>query len=352
MAEILVKAVDATNPDTEKDRRGCYKKGYPVVVMLDGHIWGRCESKNIWVNEIRIIPYEDHSVGADSLIIKDNKTEVIYNGKLVNTLYKDARCTEHLVQVDSKGKFVLAVLKFDRAITVSGGVIQLRNDPALWEGKFVLIKCPEVTVEEAKLYVEHWKDNFSYTVVSQNDAQGRYTIRVQNNNTSITGKNIISLAKIHNYLSKWGCNNITFTFPYVQFDFSLSTAVQSDGFWGIDNIDDFVTFTIVSYNPATGIGRISANVPQSYKKEDVLRRVKIRGGIIVSSNHPVYILDINRSNVFERFKTEVKEKVEKIYCRRKHYLTPAHVDTIMAAGGVITLTKTELLNAIKNKLME
>ncbi len=45
MAEILLKAMDATHPDTEKDRRGCYKKGAPVVVMPDGHAWG---AKEVW----------------------------------------------------------------------------------------------------------------------------------------------------------------------------------------------------------------------------------------------------------------------------------------------------------------
>lgn len=40
MAEILVKAVDATNPDPEKQRRGCYRKGDPVLAMPDGHAWG------------------------------------------------------------------------------------------------------------------------------------------------------------------------------------------------------------------------------------------------------------------------------------------------------------------------
>src|SRR3972149_1739952 len=40
MAEILVKAVDTMNIDPNKDRRGCYKRGMPVVVMDDGHEWG------------------------------------------------------------------------------------------------------------------------------------------------------------------------------------------------------------------------------------------------------------------------------------------------------------------------
>jgi len=40
MAEILIKAINTTNADTDIDRRGCYKRGMPVVVMDDGHEWG------------------------------------------------------------------------------------------------------------------------------------------------------------------------------------------------------------------------------------------------------------------------------------------------------------------------
>lgn len=40
MAEILIKAISAVNPDPAKDLRGSYKRGDPVVVMPDGHQWG------------------------------------------------------------------------------------------------------------------------------------------------------------------------------------------------------------------------------------------------------------------------------------------------------------------------
>jgi hypothetical protein len=40
MAEMLIKMVDATNPDPVVDQRGCYKAGMPVVVAEDGHQWG------------------------------------------------------------------------------------------------------------------------------------------------------------------------------------------------------------------------------------------------------------------------------------------------------------------------
>ena len=43
MAELLIKAVDATHPDEVKDLRGCYKKGYVVVVKPDNWSWGKEE---------------------------------------------------------------------------------------------------------------------------------------------------------------------------------------------------------------------------------------------------------------------------------------------------------------------
>ena len=42
-AEFLVKAIDAVHADSVKDKRGCYKRGDVVVVMPDGHVWGKAE---------------------------------------------------------------------------------------------------------------------------------------------------------------------------------------------------------------------------------------------------------------------------------------------------------------------
>ncbi len=43
MAEFLVKAISATHSDPEKDKQGCYKRGDVVVIMPDGHEWGKEE---------------------------------------------------------------------------------------------------------------------------------------------------------------------------------------------------------------------------------------------------------------------------------------------------------------------
>lgn len=51
MCELLIFVRNNTNPDPEKDRRGCYKRGMPVCVFEDGHTWGREESKQQWIAE-------------------------------------------------------------------------------------------------------------------------------------------------------------------------------------------------------------------------------------------------------------------------------------------------------------
>lgn len=43
MAELLVKASNAVHVDPNADRQGCYKRGYPVLVMPDGWQWGAQE---------------------------------------------------------------------------------------------------------------------------------------------------------------------------------------------------------------------------------------------------------------------------------------------------------------------
>ncbi|RLG26207.1 hypothetical protein DRN85_03715 [Methanosarcinales archaeon] len=42
-AELLIKACDAVHQNEVKDLRGCYKKGYVVVIRPAGHKWGKEE---------------------------------------------------------------------------------------------------------------------------------------------------------------------------------------------------------------------------------------------------------------------------------------------------------------------
>ena len=60
MSEILVKAMHATHSDANKDRRGCYKAGMPVVVFDDGHVWGKEEGlPKFWIIKLPGVKKED-----------------------------------------------------------------------------------------------------------------------------------------------------------------------------------------------------------------------------------------------------------------------------------------------------
>lgn len=49
MAEALVFMGNNVHLDPDKDRRGCWKRGYVVVVKPDGHEWGREEDPALLV---------------------------------------------------------------------------------------------------------------------------------------------------------------------------------------------------------------------------------------------------------------------------------------------------------------
>ncbi len=50
MAELLVRTKDNAHRHPDKDR-AAYKRGDVVVIMPDGHKWGRMESLKQWTNE-------------------------------------------------------------------------------------------------------------------------------------------------------------------------------------------------------------------------------------------------------------------------------------------------------------
>jgi hypothetical protein len=104
-----------------------------------------------------------------------------------------------------------------------------------------------------------------------------------------------------------------------------------------------------SYDSTTGIGTITATV-YNIPENAVLFTIKKRGGTLISHTGNEYKFSIERSAIFELFKAEVKSKMERTYCLRQYYISGADVDTIAGMGGVVTLTKMQLTNKLKDKL--
>ena len=271
--EILIKAVDATNPDPEKDLRGCYKKGDPISIKLDGWAEG-------------------------------------------NPNWHQSKYAQYLGT------------------------------------RLVVVRCPQITVAQAQNYVSQWEKVIGYEVLSSTPANGNYQIRVFGENVSATGQNSLTREQIENYLLKWNCTVDSIAPNEVTFTLRLWQALQSAGFWNSDD-SGLIGFTLVSYDEQSGDAIVDMNISgvlAQWTLERIATSVIDNGGSIVNYTEPVGRFSINRSIVLNKFQSDVKEKIDTTYCRRQFYFNSSDIDIIIAAGGIITLNKNQLLNQINSKL--
>ncbi len=222
-------------------------------------------------------------------------------------------------------------------------------------GKFILIKVPDLTVEEALSWRDSWKDDFGYEILGTQPAQGRYTVRVFERNPGVSGQNNLTAVKVQTFLEGWGCTDISFAPNSCQFNFSLWNAVRSPEFWNYPLVGINFGFTLISYSASTGIGRVQADYvaePIGPKQEEVLSRILERGGTIISAGPQTVTFEIERSNILQHFRDDVKRKAERTYMRHRHAIPQANVDAVISAGGILTMTRAEFLSKLRDKMAE
>lgn len=224
------------------------------------------------------------------------------------------------------------------------------------KSSWIVIKCKEATIEECQQYIKPWDDNFDYEIVSSKPATGQYVVRVFETNVSKTGLNSITQEKVNTFLTNWGCSNITSAKNSVQFTFTLWSAVRSEGFWNVPYIETKGSFTLNNYTSASGIGNVTFKILSSawetINEKQITQlingTIQERGGTIISKSYPSFTFEVERSNVLSKFREDVKQGAQRIYKRRQYRISESQADSIASAGGVVTMTKSELISAIKN----
>jgi len=265
---------------------------------------------------------------------------------------------------------------------------------------FVCVRCPEVTLAEAETadHRKPWREDFDYEVISA--SQANVTLRVWNKNASPSGRAAMTREKVEGFLTRWGCTNVSFANQSVTFTFNLWNAVRSSEFWDIDLIATKVNFTLVSYNATSRVGRIQVDVVEenwnvspvsidrssvppgaflpvgepvvidgkTYVSDEflnvwlmltpeeiaekiskqVVRAIESKGGTIVSNVFPQIVFEIERNDIVTRFRQDVKQKAEQVYKRHQYSISEAEVDAIIAVGGIVTMTRAELLGKVIN----
>jgi hypothetical protein len=222
--------------------------------------------------------------------------------------------------------------------------------------KFIILRCPEVQ-HKSELghpdgFRKKWFDFFDYEIVATRPNYGEFDIRIFEVNPGDFGQNHIKgnkAIRIRNFLQSWGCTNFVLSATDASFTFSLWDAVRSARFWNYDLVGTQFTFTLQSYSPETGIGQIFSDfssAPAWMNPDQVARRVISRGGVILDLTDLSIVFTIEKLDIIKIFRSEVKSKTEQAYMFQQHRLNAVVMDQAVANGGIITLTKAELLASI------
>jgi hypothetical protein len=221
--------------------------------------------------------------------------------------------------------------------------------------KFIVIKCPEIDFAEAKAfdYRKPWQDDLDYEIVASRPAQGEYDVRVFEKNIGAINQNSIAgvkAMKIRNYLQAWGCSNFSMSETDATFTFSLWNAIRSANLWDVGpEMLAQISFELVSYSGATEIGTVRITVPESLIRE-AKNKITSNGGTITNENENVITFQIERPDILRRFKQDVKNKMQIVYKRHQYSISTTEVDVIESQGGIVTMSKTELLGKLINHL--
>ena len=235
--------------------------------------------------------------------------------------------------------------------------------PGSYLADFVIVKVPGITLAEAEAsdHRKIWKDDFDYQIVATRPAQGEYDVRIFEKNTGTTNVNAIAgtkATKIRDYLLAWGCSGFSLSATDASFTFSLWDAVRSANFWETPLIGTKVTFVLNSYSGTTGIGNITVTPiegqwgtsTETQIAQTITRKITEKGGTLISQIYPNFIFEIERSDILTRFRADVKQRLEQTYMRHQYGISQADHDAIVAAGGIVTMTKAEFLGKLIDKM--
>ena len=216
---------------------------------------------------------------------------------------------------------------------------------------FVTVKVPGLAVTDIAHARKAWSDAFDYEVLETRPNQGEFDLRIFEKNPGLVNENAIAGIKanrIRDYFQSWGCSGITLSATDISFTFSLWNAVRSSKFWDVDPVMmSMFSFFLNSYSGSTGIGNITVTTTGD---DPPTQRITRQGGTVISAVHPDYTFEIERLNILSRFKADVKNRMQKTYMRHQYHVSVADVNAIIAAGGIMTITKAQFFNKLKDKM--
>jgi len=233
-------------------------------------------------------------------------------------------------------------------ITEDGGVWR----PTLFPIMFVLVKIPGVAADTLAQYLETFRRAISFSVDSTNAATDTATITASvTNRTTVRKLGALKPRHVNGFLDKFGATNISIANGNVTFDISVSGFVTAPERWPYPGL----VVTELAYRQASGehdfkVDHSAFTVDSVARKTRLIKQFLRHHNATVLSNDATSVsFTYTRAEARARIRAALKEAAEgEVVVRRRFYLKPAAVDAIVAAGGIMTATKTQFLNNIIN----
>lgn len=218
--------------------------------------------------------------------------------------------------------------------------------------RFCIIDIPGVSKAAIEQYAQSFIRQIDYSIVAHDPVQDGYRVDVSTINATVSGKGVLTRAKVENYLTDWGAVVVNANTSRVRFDVLMFDAMTSPQLWN----NAPVTFSEEDYNETTGVHTIRATynnapVPQQVMTE-AERRVALVGGVVVSNDPGSIVFTMDRGVVFQAFKDEVKHLIEDRFLTRRYYFNAATMDAAVANGGQLTMTAGAAIAAINDLAAE
>ena len=233
----------------------------------------------------------------------------------------------------------------------AAAIVVVAEDGHEWGGKegppkFFIIKVPGVTKADADSYLEEWRHEPSYTILQNQQSTDSFRIRLDSNRVSATGKNSFSLAQVESFFTKWDAAIVSVNNESVIFDISIFDAATSEGFWGVDTSG--VVFVETTYTEVNGDHLIQIQ-DSPYTDEQMASAVRNHSGTIVPPDSFI----INRGVMRQALQDDIARKIRDIsFARRRWYVSATGMSSLVAAGGIITVTAAQFINNVVDGLTD
>lgn len=217
-------------------------------------------------------------------------------------------------------------------------------------GQLVITDATVKQVEAA--YMSPWRRFIDWEFVSHDWAADAHALRVFTaDGVSASMKGALTREEVETFLNKWGAEVIDISSNEVRFSATVTDAIKSEGFWGRTVPEGILTET--AYDQVTGVHTTRLDYGTLPIGINELAAIITENGCEITTHKPAQkwgLFTCGRDTVFAQFKQSVKHALDGQFSLRRWRLPAAAIQMIIDAGGSLTVTKSQVMDAIKNRL--